>query len=409
MGVFTKIGDLLKSTQKEVIDQKNTFKNDLPRDYLPSNWHFKRITDELLASYGFATNADVYAMISMIAFKSSEIPINFLRPNYKGEQVIDTSSDAYGLLYEDKEQGYKSKIIEMMTNILTTGDLYIEKVNSFSGSTPERLSVLRSASVKTELNANGDTIALMYCENSKYRRIDYDNVIHIELYDPLYNPYNKGLSPLQAGYQVLTASNDLQLAASSLYKNQGSSVLLSDNSGSMNGDDESKDLQRALNSRIGGAGKAGQVTVTSADVALHNLGMSSRDLELIKSQPIKLRQMCNIYGVDSSFFNDPDNKTYNNRKTAEKALINNGVKPKFELIIEGIERDFRKAENVSLEFDYSGLDCLQEDQRERAEKDVIVSNGIIGVLQSGLLPAQQIQVLVDVWGYTIEDAKKIVF
>ena len=57
------------------------------------------------------------------------------------------------------------------------------------------------------------------------------------------------------------------------------------------------------------------------------MAMSSTDLQLVEKGVINLRAICNVFGLDSSLFNDPANKTFNNRKEAEKALYTNAIIP----------------------------------------------------------------------------------
>lgn len=373
--------------------------------YVDKRYSSSNLKDKVLVEDGYATNADVYAIISSLANKASEIPAHIWRRNFRGEYEIDDRSEAYRLLHGDPDESYKQKIIKAMININATGDVYFEKIESAGQSLPSRLKVLQSASVDPVYNSQGTIAYVNYTYDGKYRKIMYEDLIHVKLYDPTCNARQEGMSPLRAGYNVLSASNDLQVASSAMYKNQGSNSLLSDNSGKMRDSTEAKRVQNELNKKIGGARNAGKVTVTSADVKLLNLGMSARDMELIKSHPIKLRQLCNVFGTDSSFYNDPENSTYNNRKEAEKATINNGVKPKLELIINTIEHSINQVDDVEIRLDYSVLDCLQENQKERAEKNKIVTDALRDLLQSDLTPEQKAFILEKTWGYTEEEAQ----
>ena len=57
------------------------------------------------------------------------------------------------------------------------------------------------------------------------------------------------------------------------------------------------------------------------------MGLSPQDMELLDLGVITLRALCNAYHVDSSLFNDPANKTFNNRKEAQKALWTDAILP----------------------------------------------------------------------------------
>lgn len=370
-----------------------------------TGFRYKKHSDHLLSKMGYATNADVYALVQMIGNKMSEIPVEVKKQDLKGGYVLDENSDVYDLLHGDSFETFKEKIIKASINLNITGDLFIQKIYTVSDSFPSRLKILRSSQVHLECNWKNEVTTLRYCDHNYYINIPYDEIIHVKRYDPVNNYDHRGLSPLQAGYLALDASNDIQTASARLYKNLGASWLISDRSGTLRTEEEASALQKAINKRLGGADKAGQVTVTGIDTDVTQLGMSSKDMELMKSQPMKLRQMCNLFGVDSSFFNDPENKTFNNRKTAEKAFINNAVKPTLELILGAIERDINRDRSVILVPNYSGLDCLQEDQKERVEKNRIETESITALLTSELSNEQKIMSLIKIWGMEEEEAK----
>jgi phage portal protein BeeE len=69
-----------------------------------------------------------------------------------------------------------------------------------------------------------------------------------------------------------------------------------------------------------GASKFGKAIATSANVDFIQMGMDATQLKIIESAVMKLRDLCNLYGVDSSLFNDPANKTYNNRNRPIKLI-----------------------------------------------------------------------------------------
>ena len=102
--------------------------------------------------------------------------------------------------------------------------------------------------------------------------------------------------------------------------------------------------------------------------------MSPTDLRLIENQVITLRQLCNIYSVDSSLFNDPANKTFNNRKEATKALYTESVLPTLGLLIEGLNIwllpawSARDNKNYLLEPDVKSIQALREDINELSKR-----------------------------------------
>ncbi len=358
-----------------------------------------------LAFDGYANNGDVYAIVKMIASKSSEIDLN-INKYFGGKKFLVEKGYVYDLIYNDLTESLDSKVFKMMLNLNLTGDVFLRKVKTVLDSKPSRLEVLRSASITIERDSNNEVKRYSYQDNlnNKYQYFEPEEVIHIMLYNPV-RETGRGMSPLQAGYHSLMASNDLNIASESLLLNQGSSKLASTKKDSIMTPEVARQLQREVNKKVGGARKMGQLTVTSADVEVHDIGANAKDLELLATYPIKLRQLCTIFGVDSSFFNDHEAKTYNNRLEAEKSFINNAVKPNLEFVFKEIEREMRRYEDVYFELDYSNQDCLQEDQKLRAEKNTIVSNGIMSVLTAQIDDNKKAQILIDNWGFDKEKLK----
>ena len=99
-----------------------------------------------------------------------------------------------------------------------------------------------------------------------------------------------------------------------------------DESMAMSGD-EVKAVEEKYREKFGGTENINKVLFTAANVRWYNMGMSPVDLAIIESKKLDLRTLCNIYGVQSQLFNDPENKTYNNQEEAKKSLITEVVMP----------------------------------------------------------------------------------
>jgi phage portal protein BeeE len=96
------------------------------------------------------------------------------------------------------------------------------------------------------------------------------------------------------------------------------------------------------------------------------MGLSPVDLQLLESEKITLRELCNVYGVNSALFNDPDNKTYNNMKEAKKEMLTQVVLPELVLIRDAFNRFFEGeiGQGFYIDFDITVFPELQEDMKE---------------------------------------------
>jgi hypothetical protein len=175
--------------------------------------------------------------------------------------------------------------------------------------------------------------------------------------------------------------------------------------------DEAEAVQNKFQQRVGGAANFGKTLVTNKDLNYIQMAMSSQDLQLIEKGVINLRAMCNVFGLDSSLFNDPANKTFNNRKEAEKALYTNAVQP----TLDKVEAEFNRwlvpthteSNELRFRFDYSEVSALQTDQKTEAEKDKIVLDGVSVVLNMPISNEGKAALLADTYDYSDEEIESI--
>lgn len=114
------------------------------------------------------------------------------------------------------------------------------------------------------------------------------------------------------------------------------------------------------------------------------MAMSATDLAIIEQNILPLRALCNVLGYDSSLFNDPANKTYNNRLEAEKSMYTNVIMPladKFDAQdTRFIALNHYPDGSRRIRHDFSEVEALQKDKKTEAEKDKIVMEGVNIVL-----------------------------
>ena len=129
---------------------------------------------------------------------------------------------------------------------------------------------------------------------------------------------------------------------------------------------------------------------------------------------MKLRDLCNLYGVDSSLFNDPANKTYNNRKEAEKAMFTNAVIPVNEKDIHSLSQwllpGWNEKDNTTYQIrqNLSSIPVLHEDEDKRAAKQEKVSKIFISILEAQISNEQKVFSLMRSLDYSEEEAQEIV-
>ena len=199
------------------------------------------------------------------------------------------------------------------------------------------------------------------------------------------------MSPLQAGYRNLVSSNELMTAESSFYKNKGVSGIVSSDSDIMSlSEEDTIAIDEVMRQKIGGSSKSNGVVTTGARIKYTPIGMSPSDLDMIKSGDVKLRNLCIAYGMDSKLFGDPKASTYNNVQEVQKQLYTDSVIPFNTRVISALNRflvpSFAEADNrdYKIKLDTSDIEALQQNQKEKAEKNKVVIEGVNAILTSAM-------------------------
>ncbi len=366
----------------------------------------KQHNNQKLVFDGYITNSDVYSIVNRIGQTLSTIEIELYRYTAKDKKEIESGNWYELFRYPNSNQSWQNFAQDCSLNLCLTGDLFIEKIRV--GSQIVSFKVLKSLFVTITENSNNEVLSYQYTESGKYRTIAKDDIIHIKHENP-YTWSNYGLSPLQAGFLSLQTSNECNIANANMLANRGVSGIISSptNEGSMSiRQEDATAIQKSINKKLGGSHKAGSMTVTSAQIEVHELGMSSSDLEIIRSQEITLRQLCRIYGANSQIFGDTESSSYNNMNEAKKSFYLDCVIPILSKIISGIENNLRQEskewKNIEIEICTDEIEVLQEDQKLKIEKQIILSKGITEILiqyNSNKITIEQAeQILLSIYG-----------
>jgi HK97 family phage portal protein len=205
--------------------------------------------------------------------------------------------------------------------------------------------------------------------------LDAKDVIHLKYFNPYFDTNGNqlyGLSPLQAAYRTVQRSNDAKDTSVGMLQNQGpKGILYADESNNF-GQEEAGKLKEDFYNQYGTKSQgqivqnAGKILIAGAKLGWVNMGLSPIDLQLLESEKVTLRELCNVYGVNSALFNDPDNKTYNNMKEAKKEMLTQVVLPELVALRDAFNRFFAVeiGNGYYIDFDITVFPELQEDMKE---------------------------------------------
>ena len=132
----------------------------------------------------------------------------------------------------------------------------------------------------------------------------------------------------------------------------------------------------------------------------------------MESNVVTLRSICNVFGISSSLFNDPESRRNSNRKEDEKALYTNAIIPIAERLAAKhsgyIAQNHYPMGDVRIRKDFSEIEALQGDQKMEAEKDKTVLEGMQIVLSMPIDQESKIKLLQETYDISEELAQSIV-
>lgn len=408
------MGFIQKLLGKTEVEEKS-FSNIILGDngyILDGNSGFKYETqyqDNKLINEGYISNVDVYAVVKKLCEVGSDVP--FVVEYLNGDEWEVDEDSGLNQLLEQPNEIYTGKDFRFNTllYLLNTGDIFWSKLQG-AFDIVTSLELLPSNLVEIELDFRNLPKQIVY-ENFDGTESIYglDDVIHVRYFNPsrdgLYS--HRGLSPLQAAYNSLTASNNRQTAQAHIYENRGATNLISSGSDVALMPTEREEIQKQTDKILGGAKNFNKSIVSTKNLTVTPLGMSATDLKLIEAKDLDLRDICNAYAVPSNMFNDKSASTESNVKTDLKKFYSDAVIPNNEKILAAFNKMIVPAysafENKQLRIvqDTSGIEALQSDQKMKAEKDAININNILSIMDSVSLSPEQKTNLLNQMGYEL--------
>ena len=381
-------------------------------------FNFNSFDDNYIIDKGYAGNADLYAIINKIASSGAAIPLDLYEINKDGEKELITEGELYDLLKQPNRMQTMSEYVqEAMMFLLLSGNSYASGYRSLGmGNQFREINNLPSQFMTIEGGGMANPIK-EYCY-SEIIRTTYspDDIMHVRFANPKGQGVDRlyGLSPLEAGNNALQSSNNTYQAKANIVKNSGVNGLISSNSERSMTKENAEAMQSAWDNKNNDPSKFGRNLVTSAQVTFQQLGLSPDKLQLLEGSLFDLRSLCRVYNVDPKLFGDSQASTYNNMLQSEKAMYTNAVLPNLNLWLNNFNNWFINSWNEAegktycAEANTDSIEVLQSDQKLEAEKDKVVTETIMNVLNSQISNESKVQSLMYGIGMNEEEAKLIV-
>ena len=335
---------------------------------------------------GFGRNPYVYAVVDKIAKVCANLP-RCLQDDEGGE-IPDTlqTREFYRLMDYPNYQGPMHDFYyRIFASLLVTGNafIYIENPELFTTPPELLISLPEFVTIQTQGGReDGRPIAYSISPHGVFQK---EYVLHIA-FPNIIEATNWGLSPLYSGQAIYTASNNNFTAKAAVLKNRGISGILTPKNADMPiTPNEQERLQKEWARRTAGPGKFGEIHVTTSALDFLDVGMSSKDLELVAHNIELMRDICRIYGVDSSLFGDPQNRTYSNQEQAVEALYRDVCLPLCEKVDMSLSKFLLpkfKIENAYWGAELEKVDILNKPQQDLSMK-------LIAEINAGIITAEE--------------------
>ena len=311
---------------------------------------------------GYSRSPDLKPIVDKIANTTSSVKWCVYEQR-NGDLIKDESSKLNDLLYSpNPNQTWNEFQYGLVVNLALTGNALARGIDSIGLGAEgafRQLEVLYTQGITPNLDSNYNIISYDYVIDRIDTTYSAEEIIHMKYFNPTEKGLmsGMGLSPLQSAvYPYRTSLNQWE-ASSNLLKNKGAIGFISNESDDVLDDQELESAQKAFDSKIGGASNFGKSIITPSKMKYNPMGMTAADMQIIEMGVKTLRAICNVYGIDSSLFNDPANKTFNNRREAEKALWTNVNIPILRMMEASYNRSFvesyskEEGKNLCLKFD----------------------------------------------------------
>lgn len=362
---------------------------------------------------GYMGNSDVYSIVTFLARKASSIPwyVYKMKPGDKAKTSLErykqlskglANKGAFERALLERKNAYEENIVTNSPlakllerpNPMQAQDQFFQNLFGFrilsgegniygnDGGTP--------GSRFVELNVLPTQFLEIYPDQKDlYGLLGYklmvgqginipkDQVCHWRSWNPDFNDVTRshlrGVSPLRSAWKLLRMSNNAADASAKMTQNGGAKGALvpevvNNNVPQMTPEQASM-IQRAINDRLNGTDNKGSIGVVQYPYNYLNFGLSSVDMELVKTLQMTLHQWCRVFQMPIVLF-DTDTSSYNNYNNAMRDLITNTIAP-----LCGELRDELNAwlvprfgENVYIDYDISALPELQTDMEKMVDQ-----------------------------------------
>lgn len=329
-----------------------------------SNW--QPADRKTLIEEGYAGNVIARWCVDRIAAAVSSTPVELRWGNSNTE--VQPSHHLARLLREPNPmQSWSQLIEEAVIQLMTTGDVYFERIIGPSGRVVE-IHAYTPDAAKYETDVNGSVVALTVRRGNRERTFPIDpvsrksDILHVRLYNPL-NPLF-GLSPIRtAAIQIDQMNEANKWNYGILNKGVVLRGVLKVNSFI---DDQMAEEYRSRFERAYSADRELKVAVFGEGVDYEQLDSSLQDLLVRDHISETARFICAAFGVPAYLLGLRDGSTFSNVSEARAMFYDNTVIPTTNNLYDQLSRWISQTTNRPVVYapQWSQVPVIAERQRD---------------------------------------------
>lgn len=363
-----------------------------------------------LVQQGYCGNADVYAIIKLIAKTAAMIPLYVYEVKdqqqmRKYQQAMLSKSFTPEEIFNIEK--IRTKALEIvgeedpLQQLLDNPDDRNNRQDVYEGFYGFRLISGNSFIYTPEIPDGSDKgkVMGMYIMPSQFVDIIYtmmfpkqiaayqmtvdgvkvlktDEVMHLRYFNPDFSLTGAelyGLSPLRAAYKTLQRSASAKDNSVAQFQNGGPAGMMGNKN--IDPNDLSKEqigqIKARWDAEYAGNRNAGKVSFTGGEPVYVRTGLSPVDLNILESEKFTMAQLCNVYGVSDVLFNNHASSTESNVAEMVKRLYTNAALPEVFALRDAINRKvtpkyIKNGRKKFVDCDITGISELQDDMKALA-------------------------------------------
>ena len=355
----------------------------LPLSFAGNGFSFKKITDRQAVEDGYMGNLNWYAIVKKAAEGAASLPYSIQVKSGEEWIEVDKENDSVAQFFYNPNQD--QTLIDLLEAAFiyyyTTGEAFFVAPQEAIGFNSKEVKTIPPELMKIKMETDDimSDVSLyeIHQPNGSIEKLTPLEVCHMRMFNPSVEGFKvrNGLSPLQAAYNKLRASNNQATGQAVYFENRGISTIVSPTGGAAGvvmAKSDKKAIDEATSQRVGGSHKVNGVITVTSPVQTSQLGSSASDMQMLEQGTSMLRELCNALFMPSEMFNDPDNKTHANRKEAVKTMYHDVFLPAANRFMRAYEKAIIKpyglrenGKEYRITVDTSKIEALQPDPFEK--------------------------------------------